>query len=71
MYDMRVYMLQKELEKEIRKVADKQTELSADIQSMRKDMNSEFDKHNSSQNAFKKHIVVKKKKQYHIILNVY
>lgn len=53
-------MLQKELEKEIRKIADKQTELSVDIQSMRKDMSSEFDKHNSSQNAFKKQLQVNK-----------
>lgn len=54
-------MLQKDLEKEIRKVADKQTELSTEIQSMRKDMNSEFDKHNSSQAAFKKQLQVNKK----------
>lgn len=53
------YVLQKELEKEVRKVADRQTELSAEIQSMRKDMGSEFDKHNSSQNAFRKQLQVK------------
>ncbi|VVC38881.1 Hypothetical protein CINCED_3A020817 [Cinara cedri] len=47
---------QKELEKEIRKVADRQTELSAEIQTMRKDMGSEFDKHNSSQNIFRKQL---------------
>lgn len=52
-------MLQKELEKEIKKVADKQTELSADIQSMKKDVGSEFNKHNSSQEAFRKYLQVK------------
>lgn len=53
-------MLQKELEKEIRKVADRQTELSTEIQSMRKDMSSEFDKYNSSQDVFRKQLQVKK-----------
>lgn len=51
-------MLQKELEKEIRKVTDKQTELSADIQSVRKDMSFEFDKHNSSEIVFRKQLQV-------------
>jgi len=47
---------QKELEKEIKKVSDKQTEMSAEIQSARVNMSSEFDKHNSSQSAFKRQL---------------
>jgi len=54
-------MLQKELEKEIKKVVDRQTELSTDIQTMQKDMNSEFEKHDSNQITFRKQIQVKKK----------
>lgn len=64
-------MLQKELEKEIKKMADKQTDLSADIQSMRKDMSFEFDKHNSSQNAFKKQLQVKNKTKNAIYIYKY
>lgn len=52
-------MLQKELEKEIKKVADRQTEMAMDIQTMRKDMSSEFEKHNSNQITFKKQLQVK------------
>ncbi|XP_025424466.1 uncharacterized protein LOC112693561 isoform X2 [Sipha flava] len=51
-----VHNHQKELEKEIKKVTDRQTEMSADIQSMRKDMSNEFNKHNSSQNAFREQL---------------
>ncbi|KAE9536646.1 hypothetical protein AGLY_007048 [Aphis glycines] len=47
---------QKELEKELKKVVDKQTELSTDIQTMRKDMNSEFEKHNSNQITYRKQL---------------
>ncbi|XP_060837907.1 myosin-16-like [Rhopalosiphum padi] len=47
---------QKELEKEIKKVVDRQTELSTDIQTMQKDMNSEFEKHDSNQITFRKQI---------------
>ncbi|KAL5241053.1 hypothetical protein ACI65C_008463 [Semiaphis heraclei] len=46
----------KELEKEIKKVADRQTEMAMDIQTMRKDMSSEFEKHNSNQITFKKQL---------------
>lgn len=52
-------MLQKELEKEIKKVADRQTEMATDIQTMRKDMSSEFEKHNSNQITFRKQLQVK------------
>jgi len=52
-------VLQKELEKEIKKVADRQTEMAMDIQTMRKDMGSEFEKHNSNQITFKKQLQVK------------
>lgn len=47
---------QKELEKEIKKVADRQTEMATDIQTMRKDMSSEFEKHNSNQITFRKQL---------------
>lgn len=43
----------------MKKVADRQTELFAEIQFMRKDMSSEFVKHNSSQNDFRKQLQVK------------
>jgi len=52
------YVLQKELEKEIKKVADRQTELSADVHIMRKDVSTEFDKYNSSQGVFRKQLQV-------------
>lgn len=52
-------MLQKELEKEIKKVADRQTELSVDILSIKKEVGSEFSKQNSSQEVFRKHLQVK------------
>lgn len=51
------YMLQKELEKEIKKVADRQAELSADVQTMRRDLGTEFDKYNSSQSVFRKQLL--------------
>ncbi|XP_050523497.1 uncharacterized protein LOC126895553 [Daktulosphaira vitifoliae] len=47
---------QKDLEKEIRKIADKQAELSTEIQSTRKDISFGFERHNSSQIVFHKQL---------------
>lgn len=53
-----ICVLQTELEKEIKKIADRQAELSADVQTMRKDVGTEFDKYNSSQIVFRKQLQV-------------